>query len=67
MVNPLRSRKTSAFILVILAFACMAALGLPRPYLNSELGADWRCRKTAWIFTTCVPPKKLTPSERVAL
>jgi hypothetical protein len=61
-----RSRQMSAFILIV-TFTCVALFALPRPYLNSELGADWRCSKTAWIFTTCiwnhVPRTTLAPSQ----
>jgi hypothetical protein len=65
-----RSRKMSAFILIV-TFACVALFARPRPYLTSGLGADWRCSKTAWIFTTCtwnhVPRNTLAPSQPVVL
>jgi hypothetical protein len=57
MTYKLCTRKELAFITVIVALACAAALlsfGLMRPkvFSNAALGAEWRCSKTL-IMTSC--------------
>jgi hypothetical protein len=46
------------FMVVILAFACVAAylsvrLTRPRPIANAGFGLEWQCSRTLGILTVC--------------
>ena len=43
--------------LVIVALACVAFLWMaaPESVSSSNLGSNWQCSKTAFVFTTCAP------------
>jgi hypothetical protein len=46
------------FIVVILAFACVAAylsirLTRPKPFANAGFGVEWRCSTNLGILTVC--------------
>jgi hypothetical protein len=46
------------FIVVILAFACVAAylsvkLTRPRSFANAGFGVEWQCRASLGILTVC--------------
>jgi hypothetical protein len=46
------------FIVVILAFACVAAyfsikLTRAKPFANAGLGVEWQCRTSLGILTVC--------------
>jgi hypothetical protein len=65
MTYRLCTRKELAFIIVIVALACAAALlsfGLMRPkaFPNAALGAEWQCSKTL-IMTSCTRVVHVSP------
>jgi hypothetical protein len=65
MTYRLCTRKELAFIVVIVALACAAALlsfGLMRPtaFPNAALGAEWQCSKTL-IMTSCTRVAHVSP------
>ena len=60
------TRKELAFIAVIVALACAAALlsfGLtrPKPFPNAALGAEWQCSKTL-MMTSCTRVVHVSPA-----
>jgi hypothetical protein len=66
MTYRLCTRKELAFIAVIVALACAAALlsfGLTRPtaFSNAALGAEWQCSKTL-IMTSCTRVVHVSPA-----
>jgi hypothetical protein len=59
-------RTPRAFVLIVAALACMAALAsvalaYPRTVSNPALGAEWQCRK-AMFLTTCSRVSRIEPA-----
>lgn len=56
MTGPSQSRKFFTIIAAVVSCAALAvSIGLvyPKPVANAALGADWQCRRSAGIVTTC--------------
>ena len=47
-----RSRVIAAFELACVAILWTAA---PKSVSSSNLGSNWQCSKTAFVFSTCAP------------
>jgi hypothetical protein len=59
-------RTPRAFVLIVAALACAAALAsfavaYPRAVSNPALGAEWQCHKTMFL-TTCSRISRVEPA-----
>ena len=65
MTGSTSNRKALILIAATLSGAVVAAciaLAYPTPVANPTLGADWQCRRSAGIVTTCHRITRVVPS-----
>jgi hypothetical protein len=61
-------RNRKAFLVIASVLACTAvavsvSLAYPTPVPNPELGADWQCRRSVGIVTTCHRVSHVAPTS----